>query len=342
MRLLALVKDPNHVCCRYRLTAFRPYFARAGHDFQILNWPTSWWHSLAVRNKLRQADIVIIQRRLLSPLELLLIRHTASQLMFDFDDAVFVRDSYSQAGLASGSRLRGFRRMVSTAHVIIAGNNYLGARAAAEKARAVHVVPTCVDPARCTVARHERSGACIKLAWIGSSSTLQGLQRSCALWNHIGQRCSGVKLKLICDAPLTLTHMPVEFCSWSESTESQALAEADIGISWLPDDDWSRGKCGLKLLQYMAAGLPVIANPVGVQKTMVRHGENGFLAETPEEWCTAVSRLAADPALRRRLGQAGRQLVEKEYSVAAGAKLWLNLLADVGERRGVSPPCPAA
>jgi glycosyltransferase involved in cell wall biosynthesis len=324
------------------LTAFQPYFAQAGHDFQILNWPTSWWHSLAVRNKLRQADIVIIQRRLLSALELLLICHAGPQLLFDFDDAVFMRDSYAEAGLASGSRLRGFRRMVSAADVIIAGNQYLGARAAAEKASAVHVVPTCVDPARYTVARHERSGACIKLAWIGSSSTLQGLQRSCALWNQIGQRCSGVKLRLICDAPLTLAHMPVEFCSWSESTESQALAEADIGISWLPDDEWSRGKCGLKLLQYMAAGLPVIANPVGVQKTMVRHGENGFLAETADEWCDSISRLAADPALRRRMGQSGRQLVEKQYSVAVGAKLWLNLLAKTGERRGVNPPRPAA
>src|SRR5207244_2721992 len=112
----------------------------------------------------------------------------------------------------------------------------------------------------------------------GSSSTLQGLERTGGLWNEIGRRCPGVVLKLICDKGLSLTHLPVELCSWSETTEATALAAADIGVSWLPDDAWSKGKCGLKVLQYMAAGLPVVANAVGVQTTLIRHGETGFLA----------------------------------------------------------------
>src|SRR5207253_3934259 len=117
-------------------------------------------------------------------------------------------------------------------------------------------------------------------------------------------------LKLICDRFLSLRHLPVVRCRWSQAGETAALADADIGISWVPDDLWSRGKCGLKVLQYMAAGLPVVANPVGVQAELVRHGENGFLARTPDEWAEAVGRLAHDPELRRRMGQAGRRLVE--------------------------------
>jgi len=335
MRLLALVKHVNHVCCRYRLAAFQSHLAEAGHELQLLAWPTSWWRPLWMQRQLRQADVVIVQRRLLTLWELLLVRRAARKLAFDFDDAVFLRDSYANSGLASASRLRGFQRMVRAADLVVAGNGFLGDRAAAEIGAArVRIVPTCVDPGRYVLARHERAGSGVRLVWIGSSSTLQGLQRTAALWNEIGRRCPGVALKLICDGELPLAQLPVECCPWSEATEAAALAGADIGISWLPDDDWSRGKCGLKVLQYMAAGLPVVANAVGVQAVMVRHGETGFLAETPAEWCAAVARLAGDPALRRRMGHAGRRVVENQYSVAVGADCWVRIL----ERLAQTPP----
>src|SRR5207249_9771653 len=118
------------------------------------------------------------------------------------------------------------------------------------------------------------------------------------------------RLKLICDRFLKFANLPVTRCRWSGEDEAGDLATADIGISWLPDDAWSRGKCGLKVLQYMAAGLPVVANPVGVQAELVRDGETGFLVRTPEQWQQAIGRLTHDPQLRQRLGQAGRRRVE--------------------------------
>src|SRR5205823_8780079 len=133
----------------------------------------------------------------------------------------------------------------------------------------------------------------------------------------------GLNLKVICDRSLKFAHLPTRFCPWSEATEARELAAADIGISWLPPDAWSQGKCGLKLLQYMAAGLPVVANPVGVQANMIEHGETGYLAESPAEWQEAIGRLMHDPELRRRFGQAGRRRVEERYSVAVGAQQWL-------------------
>jgi glycosyltransferase involved in cell wall biosynthesis len=120
--------------------------------------------------------------------------------------------------------------------------------------------------------------------------------------------------------------LPIDQCTWSESTEAIEIAAAAAGISWVPDDPWSRGKCGLKVLQYQAAALPVIANPVGVHAEMVRAGQTGFSASTAEEWISAVVRLAAEPQLRRRLGEAGRREVELNYSVAAGARRWLAAL----------------
>src|SRR5207247_208343 len=142
-----------------------------------------------------------------------------------------------------------------------------------------------------------------------------------------------VRLKLVSDRFASFGRLRVEPCVWRESTEAAEIAAADVGVSWLPDDLWSRGKCGLKVLQYMAAGLPVVANPVGVQAELVRHGETGFLAETPAQWLEAIGRLAHDPELRRRMGRAGRQRMESAFSVAAGAARWQTLLDGLKSRR---------
>src|SRR5262249_37482807 len=160
--------------------------------------------------------------------------------------------------------------------------------------------------------------------WVGSSSTLKGLQATRPLLEHLGRRIPGIQLKLVCDRFLELRDMPVVPCPWKEATEAAEIAAADIGISWLPDDLWSRGKCGLKVLQYHAAGLPVVANPIGSHREMIRDGETGFLASTPEEWVQAVTRLAGDARLRQRMGFLGREQVEADYSVSAWSETFVS------------------
>ena len=122
---------------------------------------------------------------------------------------------------------------------------------------------------------------------------------------------------MIGDLEPTLPGVAVEFRPWSAATEAAELAQTDIGVNWLPDDSWSLGKCGLRVLQYMAAGLPVVVNPVGMNRKMVIHGQTGFWASTPREWAEAITRLADAPLMRQRMGAAGRRLVEKEFDVAA-------------------------
>ncbi len=129
---------------------------------------------------------------------------------------------------------------------------------------------------------------------------------------------------MICDRFPRDFPIPVVPVAWAEAQEAQQLAAGQIGISWLPDDLWSRGKCGLKVLQYQAAGLPVVANPVGSHIEMIRPGVSGFLATEPAEWVDAVRRLAADPALRRRMGMAARRGVEADYSVAAWSETFVH------------------
>lgn len=111
----------------------------------------------------------------------------------------------------------------------------------------------------------------------------------------------------------------LDIIEWTEESEAAELQAMDIGLMPLPDEPWARGKCGYKLIQYMACGLPVVASPVGVNCEIVAHGENGFLADTPDAWCDALTRLVLDPALRRRMGAVGRKRAVADYSLRSQA-----------------------
>jgi glycosyltransferase involved in cell wall biosynthesis len=263
-------------------------------------------------------DVVVLQRKLLPRWQLKILRRNARRLVFDFDDAVLYRDSNDRRGPDDPRRRRRFAAVMAAADTIVAGNDFLADCALRAGARVadVHVIPTCVDPGRYPVAGHDPDSG-PELVWIGSASTLRGLEQPRAVWSALAASIPGLRIRLICDRFPGDFPIPVIPIAWAEVEEARQLAAGQIGVSWLPDDAWSRGKCGLKVLQYQAAGLPVVANPVGTHHEMVRPGVNGFLATGPAEWVDAVRRLAADPALRRRLGIAARRGVESEYSVSA-------------------------
>lgn len=330
MKLVALVDSVDHVCSRYRLAAFEPYLVAAGHTLELQPLPAGLFARAMLFRELRTADAVILQRKLLPSLQLSLLKRFARRLIFDFDDAVWLRDSYSWKGTVSRRRFRRFARVVRAADLVVAGNDFLAAEAKRLAPHAaVDVIPTSIDPHRYTLAQHVRDER-LHLVWIGSSSTLQGLERIRPILDAIGQAIPGTRLKLICDRFVGFEHLAVEPLPWCAANEARDLASADIGITWIPDDDWSRGKCGLKVLQYQAAGLPVIANPVGVHPQFVEPGASGVLANTPDDWIAGVRQLA-DPAVRARFGTMARERVEERYSVAACAKRWIDALQRMNE-----------
>lgn len=337
MRITALVKSQDHVCCRYRIAAFRPHLERSGCSVAIRPWSSAWFFQRMFSSFFEDVEadsLLIVQRKLFPAWQLRLLRRKVRWLVYDFDDSIFERSSYNPRGHDCPKRFEQFRHMVQTADAVIAGNVFLRDQATAlAEPDKVHLIPTCVDADRYPLAYHDPARPCVKLAWIGSSSTIRGLEKISGLLDRLARSMPQLQLKVICDRSLQLDSMPIEFCPWQQATEAAELAEADIGISWLPDDGWSSGKCGLKVLQYMAAGLPVVANPVGVQKTLVRPGETGFLVETPDEWEDAVRLLAGAPEIRRRMGLAGRRLVEQEYQVARGVADWRQVL------RSLEPAC---
>jgi glycosyltransferase involved in cell wall biosynthesis len=326
MQLVALVDGPDHVCCRYRVAAFRPWLELAGHSVELVGLPRSWPRRWLLFRRLRGAN-VLIQRHLLPGWQLAQLRANAARLLFDFDDAVFLRDSYAPEGPNHPRKLRRFVATMRACDAVVAGNPFLAEHAAlyADPQR-VHVIPTCIDETR-YAPTEGGSGDGKELVWIGSSSTLQGIERMAPMLEAVGAAFPGLRLKVICDRFPTFRNLAVVRVPWREATEAADLASSDVGISWVPDDLWSRGKCGLKLLQYMAAGLPLITNPVGVHRDIVLDGETGCLATTAEQWRDAVWSLCHDAEERRRVGRAGRRRLEAGYSVSVGAQRWVELLA---------------
>ena len=333
MNILALVEGDDHVCCRYRIAAFRPHFEAAGHTLAIRVLPKGIAGRLRLYSEARTADLVILQRKLLSRFEVAWLRRRTRKLVFDFDDAIWLRDSHSGKGFADPKRARRFRTIAIAADVLVAGNAILAdhARAIIDSSGVV-VIPTCIDSGKYTAEIGKSADGAVRMVWIGSSSTLKGLETQRPLLEALGRTVPNLRFKVVCNRFPEFAHLPVDAVPWSAATEAAELASADIGIGWVPDDAWSRGKCALKLLQYQAAGLPVVANPVGVQARIIRPGVNGFLAATQEDWIGAIRVLASDERLRRRLGEAGRQQVRCEYGVDVGGAAWVELVGRVGRR----------
>lgn len=329
MKALALVDAPDHVCCRYRIRAFEPALERGGWSIEPAGVARSPLGRLAQFARAQRYDSVILQRKLLPLWMLGVLRRAARRLVFDFDDAVLYRDSYDPRGPESPRRARRFAATVRAADAVVAGNDFLAdcaLRAGARPDR-VRVIPTCIDPGRYQPAAGSDRAGGLDLVWIGSSSTLQGLERQRPLWERLAREVPGLRMRVVCDRFPDLGAMPVVPVTWSEAGEAAALAAGDAGVTWVPDDVWSRGKCGLKVLQYQAAGLPVLANPVGVHPEMIRPGVTGWLPTSPAEWATAARALADDRELRRRMGRAARASVEEDYSVGAWGSAFVAAVA---------------
>ena len=326
MKLLALVESPDHVCCRYRIRPFASFLNNAGWSVSYQGFDRGALLRAFDLRRAQQFDAVILQRKLLPGWQLSALRRYSRHLVYDFDDAVRFRDSYDERGHMSYWRSRRFARTVCAADTVVAGNDFLADCALRDGANVerVHVIPTCVEPRNYPIARQETGGEHLDLVWIGSASTLRGLEQSRPIWERLAKALPQLRLRVICDRFPHTFPIPVIPVEWNEQTEASEIAAGHIGVSWIPDDLWSRGKCGLKVLQYQVAGLPVVANPVGAHCEMIKSGETGFLATTADEWVAAMLLLARDVRRRQKMGLMARERVEANYSVSAWAETFVS------------------
>lgn len=294
---------------------------------QFFPIPSSLGARLSLYRSLKQFDVVILQRKLFSLPNFLLLRRFAGKLIYDLDDALFVKDSRDNAALSRTRSIR-FRRTAARADFVVAGNSYILDTVRLHNAKST-VIPTVVDLERYPVTDEQRAGKPFRPVWIGGRSTLFYLENLLPALGRLADEIPGFEIRVISDQFPMKGKIPINEKIWSEATEVTDLQEADCGLMPLPDDAWTRGKCGLKLVQYGAAGLPSVASPVGVNQEIVSHGKTGFLASTPGEWCDALSRLWQDQELRERMGKEARRRIAERFSMERYAPLLAGIIGKV-------------
>lgn len=287
-------------------------------------------HRLKVFLGLRRYDLIWLEKEIFPFLPSVfewLLNVMNIPYVVDYDDALFHRydqHSWWPVRVFLGRKID---LVMRHAAVVIAGNEYLAKRALSAGARRVEIVPTVIDIKRYSISRGVSNNTPI-VGWIGSPSTSGYLLELKSVFQDLREQFD-VRFVAIGARQKDLAGLPVEVWPWSEETEVQSIRSFDIGIMPLSDSPWERGKCGYKLIQYMACKLPVVASPVGVNKEIVSHGENGFLAERVDDWKEALGKLLKNHDLRLRMGERGRIKVERWYSLQVQAPRLLSVFQSV-------------
>lgn len=335
---------------RYRFEQFIPYWTEHGYQIdsawlideiddaafyaqgnilkKVHIFAKSWVRRRSHVETAGDYDLIFLQREAFMTGSLRFERgfqRSGAKMIYDFDDAIWNLD------VSKGNRhLRWLKdpsktgRIIGMADAVIAGNEYLAQYARQHNAD-VTVIPTVVDT-DCYSPVTRAANKPFVIGWIGSRTSMTHLDKAepilREIFRHFGDR---VVLRVVSDVPFQLADLPVENVRWTSEGEVDAIAGFDCGIMPMPDDAWSKGKCGFKGLQYMAMAKPAILSPVGVNSSIVQHGVNGFLATTPEEWVAAIGHLLHNADLCQSLGHAARTTVEKNYSVIAWRDAYLEL-----------------
>ena len=351
--------EAHGVRCRFRPlfdTAFYRTFYRRGRFFskalRLLRLTLDRLLDVACA---RRYDVVFIQREahIIGPpvFEWMLARLVRRPIVFDFDDAVFLPSSSGVYGPLAGllKRPQKTRTILGWSTKTIVCTEYSRGFAVQHHPDPV-VIPTVVDSHVFTPRRRSGEGP-ITIGWVGSFSAAPFVLAMRDVFEQLGAR-HRYRLKLVgMDTPFELKSPNVEvvLSPWSLEREVADYQSLDIGIYPLLADPWTKGKMGLKVVAYMAVGIPSVSSPIGDHVRFVREADNGFFASTPDEWVAKLSRLIENPALREEVGRRGRETVEEYYCLDRQAPRLLEVLRQAADasssgrlRRPEPPPRPGS
>lgn len=343
---------------RYRYEQYLPYLEAQGfrwehsylldaRDDQAFYAPGNYFRKLNIllkqirirRKDVRRAhqfDIIFVQREAFSLGSAYFegqFGKSKAKLVFDFDDALWLQNiSKANRALAFLKNPRKIPRIIAASDWVIAGNTYL-----ANYARPINpnvsIIPSTIDT-QAYQPRPElqpREGK-VCIGWTGSHTTVQHFLTLVPVLRRLQETFGDrVYFKVIGKADVTVEGLQLKAVPWQAATEAEDLGELSIGIMPLPDEEWTRGKCGMKGLQYMGMGIATVMARVGTNQEIIQHGENGFLALSPEEWYEALATLIRQPALREQFGTRGRQTVVERYSVQSQQPVYADLLHRVAQ-----------
>lgn len=317
--ILFISKRRDAASSRYRIFQYWDYLQDFGWS---LDYYPAGGSRLGMLKKCAQANIVVIQRKLFDPLTLALLRRASPNLVFDYDDAIFLNDD----GSPSTRRHRRFLKTTERASLCLAGNRYLADHSAGKH---TVVFPTTVELSRYQNAQAVKTEPPpLVLVWVGSRSTSRYLEQHRDVLETLGRELGNVELKVIGDFEIDFNNVRTRCKPWTAEGEVAELASAHVGIAPMSDDPWTRGKCALKIIQYMACKLPVISSNCGANAEIVVNGETGFLVSHTRQWIDAVSALQ-DGKRREAMGRAAGERAKKYYSAKSLASTMDGLFTEM-------------
>ena len=351
IRVLGLsLYGPLAASTRYRLTQYAPglrlqgidlevkallgdsYVQKsfAGEKYPLANLVKDYLDRVALLFRQSEYDVAIVNAELFP----LLPGFIESRLLripyiYDFDDAFFLKyrlERFKRISFLLGDK---FNPVVARAAAVMAGNHYL-ADYARQWNHATHWLPTVVDTERYTPVTCKREDV-FTVGWIGSPSTSVYLSKLAKPLEQLGRE-GPVRFLVVGGYSPTIPGVDVVNMPWSQATEVEVINSFDVGVMPLFDDEWARGKCAFKLIQYMACGVPVVASPVGANVDVVNSG-NGLLAHSVGDWLEALRRLRDAPALRQSFGTTARQTAEQLYSLRSTLPVMVRTIKAVAAGR---------
>ena len=357
LRILFVTPYPHRGAdTRYRIEQFLPGLRQAGIEAELRPFMSERLYAIyagpgrrlekakemaaALARRLldvllaRRFDAVFIHKEAFAfgpPIIESLLRRRCGALIFDLDDAFWTHPPQLRQ---IGRWLRDPRKTVKVLRFsdhIIAGNTYIADRARDYNPR-VTVIPTVIDTARYRPRLQPSTDGRVTLGWVGRWSSAFYLDHLVPVFRKVCARYPQAQIKLIGAGELQWPGVRLICQPWRLESEIEDLQSFDIGLMPLADDEYARYKCGFKMLQYMGVGIPAVVSPVGVNRDVIQDGVNGFLASTSDEWRNRLSRLIEDPALRARLGGAGRETVERQYSLAGTLPVMKQVIEGVVSR----------
>jgi glycosyltransferase involved in cell wall biosynthesis len=308
-KILFLSKGEKASSTRYRALQYFPLYENSGFHAKHITISGGITPFLVALYHASKSDVVILIRKTFPSPFFWLLRQFSKKLIFDFDDAIFCNTD----GTYSKTRMSRFKGTVEKCDHVFAGNEYL-ADTAKEFQPYTSTIPTSLDTKKYNQIDVKKSNNFV-LVWIGSRSTKKYITGIIPAIEMAAKTIPNLQLKIIADFELHSESFSIINTPWAEKSEAIEINSSDVGLAPLPSDSWTKGKCALKVLQYMAASIPVISSPTSVNGYVIEHSKSGYLAQDEAEWVKYITIAYQEKSRLKEMGLFGQNRVSKEFDI---------------------------
>ena len=311
----------------YSIRTFSILYKKGHFTGKLIGFLSGYIKRLLLVTKINNFDLIFLHRQAttLGPpfIEWIIARVYKKPIIYDFDDAIWMPDSPNEKWwitfLKCPWKVKYICRWSSK---ISCGNSFLH-KFASKYNKNAHIIPTTIDTKNYHIPV-QTSNISPVIGWTGTQSTLPYLASIVPILQDLQQQF-GFVFKVICNKKPDFYFKGLQYIPWNKESEIQDLNAIDIGIMPLPDTPWTHGKCGFKILQYMALEKAAVASPVGVNQQIIDHGVNGLFCQKEQDWFDNLKLLITKRDLRLRLGKNARSTVKSNYSTNSNTKQYLDL-----------------